>query len=127
MLKKRALFFSILYTFLLATVSLITLDLDDVEEIIPSFSDKLFHFLAYLLFTWLWFNTFFYRFNINKKYSIYRSIFVSVSFGIIIEALQHVITTTRNFDSLDIVANILGVLVAAILINNYIKIEVKKY
>jgi hypothetical protein len=126
-LKTKALFFSTLYTITLTFVSLITLDLDDVEEIIPSYSDKIFHLLAYLLFAWLWFNTFFYRYKYNKNQSIIRSIIVSSLFGIIIEVLQLVITTSRNFDVLDIVANIFGVLIAAILINNYIKIEVKKY
>ena len=66
MLKTKALFFSTLYTITLTFVSLITLDLDDVEEIIPSYSDKIFHLLAYLLFAWLWFNTFFIDINTIK-------------------------------------------------------------
>mgnify|MGYP001083488075 CR=1 FL=1 len=127
MLKNKALLLSILYTFALTVLSLIKLDLDDVEENIPSFSDKIFHFLAYVIFTWLWFNAFFYHFNFNKIKSILLSILVSVTFGIVIEVLQHLITTTRGFDILDIFANILGVIISAILINNYIKIEVKKY
>jgi len=126
-LKNKALLLSILYTFALTVLSLIKLDLDDVEENIPSFSDKIFHFLAYVIFTWLWFNAFFYHFNFNKIKSILLSILVSVTFGIVIEVLQHLITTTRGFDILDIFANILGVIISAILINNYIKIEVKKY
>lgn len=127
MLKNKALLLSILYTLALTVLSLIKLDLDDVEENIPSFSDKIFHFLAYVIFTWLWFNAFFYHFNFNKIKSILLSILVSVTFGIVIEVLQHLITTTRGFDILDIFANILGVIISAILINNYIKIEVKKY
>jgi len=126
-LKNKALLLSILYTLALTVLSLIKLDLDDVEENIPSFSDKIFHFLAYVIFTWLWFNAFFYHFNFNKIKSILLSILVSVTFGIVIEVLQHLITTTRGFDILDIFANILGVIISAILINNYIKIEVKKY
>ena len=127
MLKNKALLLSILYTIALTTLSLIKLDLDDVEEVIPSFSDKIFHFLAYVIFTWLWFNAFFYKFHFIKIRSIFFSVLVSIMFGIIIEVLQHLITTTRGFDILDIFANILGVIISAILINNYIKIDVKKY
>lgn len=127
MLKKKALLFSIVYTVALISVSLAKLDLDEVEELIPSFSDKIFHLLAYFICTWLWFNSFFYRFKNNKTQSIIRSIIVSAFFGIIIEVLQKVITTFRSFDVLDIVANLLGVLIAALLINNYFNKEVKKY
>jgi VanZ family protein len=126
-LKRKALLLSILYTITLTIVSLVKLDLDDVEEIIPSFSDKIFHFLAYIVFTLLWFNSFFFRFRFNKTKSVLLAILVSSVFGIIIEVLQQVITTSRSFDLKDILANLLGVLIAAILINNYFKIEVKKY
>jgi VanZ family protein len=126
-LKRKALLLSILYTITLTIVSLVKLDLDDVEEIIPSFSDKIFHFLAYIVFTLLWFNSFFFRFKFNKTKSVLLAILVSSVFGIIIEVLQQVITTSRSFDLKDILANLLGVLIAAILINNYFKIEVKKY
>ena len=108
MLKKKALLLSVSYTITLTIVSLVKLDLDNVEEIIPSFSDKIFHFLAYIQ-------------------SIIRSVIVSALFGIIIEVLQLLITTSRSFDVKDILANLLGILIAAILINNCIKIEVKKY
>jgi VanZ family protein len=126
-LKNKALLLSVVYTFALTILSLIKIDFDDVEENIPSFSDKVFHFLAYFIFTWLWFNAFFYHFNFNKIKSILLSVLVSVTFGIVIEVLQHLITTSRGFDILDIFANILGVIISAILINNYIKIDVKKY
>lgn len=127
MLKKKALGVSISYTVLLITVSLAKLDLESVEEIVPSFSDKIFHFLAYALFTWLWFNSFYFKFNFSKIKSIFRSILVSVAFGIIIEVLQLILTNSRSFDVLDILANSLGVLFAAILIHTKINTDVKKY
>jgi VanZ family protein len=126
-LKKNALLVSLTYTIALLTVSLLKLDLDSVEDIVPSFSDKIFHFLAYTLFTWLWFNTFYYKFNYSKSKGILRSIIISVTFGIIIEVLQQLVTTSRSFDLLDVLANFLGVLFATILINSKIKIDVKKY
>jgi VanZ family protein len=124
-LKKNALLISLTYSITLLTVSLVKLDLESVEDIVPSFGDKIFHFLAYTLFTWLWFNTLYFKFNYSKTKSIYRSIFLAIIFGIIIEVLQLLVTTSRSFDLLDILANILGVLLATILLNNKIKIDVK--
>ncbi|WP_188461013.1 VanZ family protein [Bizionia arctica] len=126
MLKKKALLISLTYSIVLLTVSLAKLDLGSVEDIVPSFSDKIFHFLAYILFTYLWFNTFAFKFNFSERKSILSSIFLSVAFGIIIEVLQMLVTTSRSFDLLDILANILGVLFAAFLINIKMKIDVKK-
>lgn len=127
MLKKNALGVSIAYTVLLIAVSLAKLDLESVEEIVPSYSDKIFHFLAYALFTWLWFNSFYFKFNFSKIKSVFRSILVSVTFGIIIEVLQLILTTSRSFDIFDIIANSLGVLFAVILIQTKINRDVKKY
>lgn len=127
MLKKNALGVSIAYTVLLIAVSLAKLDLESVEEIVPSYSDKIFHFLAYALFTWLWFNSFYFKFNFSKIKSVFRSILVSVTFGIIIEVLQLILTASRSFDIFDIIANSLGVLFAVILIQTKINRDVKKY
>jgi len=125
--KKNALGVSITYTVLLIAVSLAKLDLESVEEIVPSYSDKIFHFLAYALFTWLWFNSFYFKFNFSKIKSVFRSILVSVTFGIIIEVLQLILTASRSFDIFDIIANSLGVLFAVILIQTKINRDVKKY
>ena len=126
MLKKRALLIAISYAIALLVVSLVRLDLESVEDIVPSFSDKIFHFMAYALFTLLWFNAFYFRFKYNKIKGIYRTVVIAIVFGIIIEVLQWLTTTSRSFDLLDIVANVLGVLFAAILLNSKIKLDVKK-
>jgi VanZ family protein len=123
--KKNTLLISLTYSIALLIVSLVKLDLESVEDIVPSFGDKIFHFLAYTMFTWLWFNTFYFKFNYSKTKSIYSAILIAIVFGIIIEVLQLLVTTSRSFDLLDILANILGVLFATILINNKIKIDVK--
>jgi VanZ family protein len=46
------------------------------------------------------------------KALIYASV-ISVAFGIIIEVLQEILTETRSADLLDVLANSLGVLIAA--------------
>ncbi|HLV14339.1 MAG TPA: VanZ family protein [Xanthomarina sp.] len=123
MLKKQALLIAISYTLALVVVSLVKLDLSSVKDVVPSFSDKIFHFLAYALFTWLWFNTFYFKFNFGKIKGIFTTIVISITFGIIIEVMQWLVTSSRSFDLLDILANTLGVLLAAILINSKIKLR----
>jgi len=122
-LKKQALLIAISYTLALVVVSLVKLDLSSVKDVVPSFSDKIFHFLAYALFTWLWFNTFYFKFNFGKIKGIFTTIVISITFGIIIEVMQWLVTSSRSFDLLDILANTLGVLLAAILINSKIKLR----
>ncbi|HLV38754.1 VanZ family protein [Xanthomarina sp.] len=127
MLKKRALLIAAFYTIGLVVVSLVKLDLKSVEDIVPSFSDKIFHFMAYALFTWLWFNAFYFKFNFNKIKGIFTTVVIAIVFGIIIEVLQWLLTSSRSFDLLDILANVLGVLFTAFLLNSKINIDVKKY
>lgn len=84
--------------------------LPDVEV---SFADKIFHSITYLVLTFLWFYSFFYRFKIERmKALIYASV-IAVAFGIIIEVLQEILTETRSADLLDVLANSLGVFMAA--------------
>ncbi len=127
MLKKQALLFSTLYTVTLLIFSLITIDLGGIESFAPSFGDKIFHFCAYALLTFIWVYTLNTRFKVQKNKAI---AYVSVSamlFGIIIEVLQKVFTNTRHFDVEDITANVLGVLLTVLVFLFNIKRDVKKY
>ncbi|MGY0393503.1 VanZ family protein [Bizionia sp. KMM 8389] len=125
MLKKHSLLISIAYSVALLTVSLVRLDLNEIAEIAPSYSDKIFHFGAYALFTGLWFYTLHTQFN----YSVFKTLLIvvltSISFGTIIEVLQTELTNTRHFDFYDIAANIGGVLLATIIFVLYKKSDVK--
>ena len=127
MLKKKAFLIAAFYTIGLVVISLVKLDLRSVEDIVPSFSDKIFHFSAYALFTWLWFNAFYYKFNFNKIKGIFTTVAIAIVFGIIIEVLQGLVTSSRSFDLLDILANVLGVFFAAFLLISKVNIDVKKY
>lgn len=106
-------------------ISLISLDLKSVGDIVPSFSDKIFHFSAYFLFTWIWFNAFYYKFNFTKIKGLSITVIGAIIFGIVIEVLQWLVTTSRSFDLLDILANILGVLLAAALLISKTKLVIK--
>lgn len=127
MLKKQALLVSILYTFALSIFSLITLDLGGIETFAPSFGDKIFHFFAYALLVWTWFYTLKNRFNVNAIKAIFGVSICAILFGIIIEVLQKVLTYTRFFDVDDIIANVFGALLTAVILLFNTKRDVKKY
>lgn len=111
MLKKQIVYITVFYSLALTVVCLIPSNkLPDVEV---SFADKIFHSITYLVLTFLWFYSFVYRFKIERmKALIYASV-ISVAFGIIIEVLQEILTETRSANLLDVLANSLGVLIAA--------------
>lgn len=126
MLKKQALFVSILYTFALLIFSLITIDLGGIETFAPSNGDKIFHFCAYALLVWIWCYALKNRFNVSTNKAIFSVTLFAILFGIIIEVLQKVLTHTRFFDVDDIIANVLGASIAAIILLFNTKRDVKK-
>lgn len=101
------------YSVALGAVSLITLDIPNVQI---SFADKIFHFLAYSLFTVLWYLAFFYTFSFKKRKSIIYAAVLAILFGIVIEVLQDTITTSRALDVYDALANTFGALVTTMII-----------
>lgn len=102
---KLFLFLAIFVTIIIGWGSLIT-----IGNAIPSdinISDKAIHLTAYLILTWCWLNACkneFKTLNIN----VYI-IFLIFFYGIIIEVLQATVTTNRQFEIKDIVANTIGI------------------
>lgn len=79
--------------------------------------DKVFHFVAYLGLTKLWY---LYYISCNLKNGLKKKSFLiigllAIAFGILIEIFQDVMTSYRTIDSLDVLANTLGVFTAYIL------------
>lgn len=124
MLKKSALVLALIYSVALTFVSLVKLN--NVPDIGVSFGDKIFHFLAYCLLTFLWFFAFLFNFNFKNKRAIILAAILSVIFGIIIEVLQETITVSRAMDIYDVVANTSGVLLTVIILAINKDIDVKK-
>ncbi|WP_159021883.1 VanZ family protein [Formosa sp. L2A11] len=124
MLKKRILIpAAFLYTFALATVSLI--NLNSITAGSPKNSDKVFHFLAYCLLALVWYIVFHYGYKWSQTKSLFSSGLLSISFGILIEYLQGNFTETREFDVLDILANSAGVIIMLLILVIKNKIEYK--
>ncbi len=122
-LKTYALFLALPYTIALTIVSL--MHLGKLPDVGVSFGDKIFHFLAYGLFTLLWFWVFYFKYeNTIGKALLYATI-LAIVFGMLIEILQGTLTSKRSFDIYDAVANSLGALLMCSIIYFKSKIEVK--
>ena len=121
MLKTYFFVITILYSIALTIVCLI--DLNGVIEVKISFGDKIFHSLAYVVLTVLWYYTFFYNLKSNKGKALIYAVVISIIFGIVIEVLQGTVTAYRSSDIIDVFANSFGAILAAVVIavkNKYI-------
>ncbi|GGH44442.1 hypothetical protein GCM10011364_17250 [Mangrovimonas yunxiaonensis] len=116
MLKKQPALLAVCYTVFLTVISLVSLDLGNIKDVTPKFSDKIFHFTAYFVLTVLWVRALFFNFSLPKKRALLMAVVVAVIFGIIIEVLQMTLTTSRSFDFWDIVSNISGAFLALLLL-----------
>jgi VanZ family protein len=110
-LDSKYLYIAIILTVGVAIGSLISLN----NLLIPTVqnSDKFIHTTAYFLISLSWLLTFKQKYKVLKTSSL---IFFSILlYGIIIEVLQKVITNYRQFDFFDILANLVGIIIAFIL------------
>ena len=111
LLERNALRIAVFLTLSITVLSLVSIK--GVHVIKVSNSDKYGHFFAYLLLSlsWLYASKNYPQKNI-KTYII---IILLISYGIIIEVLQSALTTYRQADLYDVIANSAGVLFAVIL------------
>lgn len=124
-LKKHLLSLSVMYSFILIALSLFKVSA--LTQELPSNGDKVIHIIAYCLFTLLWFFTFNSKLNLRKIKSIALAASLSIGLGILIEILQSVLTQTRQGEFKDVIANVIGTIVAVILVMSMKKRGVKKY
>lgn len=118
--KRLALTLAIGYTLFLTYLSLS--NLKKVPKLGSGFDDKIYHFGAYALFTFLWFH-YFSRTSVKNK--ILYSAGIAFIYGIIVEVLQGTFTTYRTEDIADVWANSFGVLFGVIFILIYRKLKLK--
>ncbi|GGX13731.1 VanZ family protein [Aquimarina muelleri] len=102
---------AISFTVLLAWVSLAKFSSSVVKV---KGGDKIGHFFAYFILTILWSLFFFFSKNQNKnlKQSLGIATVLCVFFGIMMELFQGILTTYRNSDWYDIIANTSGTIFA---------------
>lgn len=108
--ERKFLFLAITWTVFVTVASLVSFN--SVPKVKVIGSDKVVHFLFYLVFVVLW--------SLTKKQTYFKInyslliVFVAIVFGIIIEILQGVLTKTRQADFYDVLANLLGAIVGFI-------------
>ncbi len=116
MVKKTILPIAVVYTITLFIMSLLNLNDYSVHQ--PKNSDKLLHFIAYAILFFLWYKV---KHLHKLKISLISLVILSISFGIVMEFLQSILTTYREFSVYDMLANTLGVLITYLLIKITIK------
>ncbi|WP_051169826.1 VanZ family protein [Mesoflavibacter zeaxanthinifaciens] len=89
----------------------------------PSNSDKVFHAIAYMFFTMIWYLTL--KISFFSKKALRIAIVLAIVFGIIIEILQHTLTQHREADIKDVIANIIGTFLSVLIIKLALKMKVK--
>ena len=112
MLKRFALPLVVLYTLLLTIASLV--NIGGVPDLGSSFDDKIYHFLAYAVFTLIYFN-YLKLTSLNTK-ALLLSVVIAIGYGVLIELLQQLLTKTRILDVYDMLANFFGVVFAMLLV-----------
>ncbi|MFO8147952.1 MAG: VanZ family protein [Bacteroidota bacterium] len=115
MAARIALFLAIGYTLVLTIASLIQLGDLSVGAFSPT--DKMLHLGASFVLAFVW--MLFYLLKMEQKHN-YIPAFIVISvlviiFGMLIEVLQGALTTYRQPDWADVVANSIGVLIALLL------------
>lgn len=118
--KASSLFFAILCTLSILVLSLMS-EVPQPGNV--ELNDKLGHFIAYLVLTFFWliFAKYFFKNTIN----LLLVAIACISYGIIIEMMQHYLTATRTASVLDVLANTTGALLAFCLVF-VVKIKVKR-
>ena len=110
MLKTLLLPAAIIYTIVLVIVSLISLN--GIPSLGSSFDDKIYHCLAYIILAFLWIT--YAKPNANKRVLSYTFLAV-ILFGVVLELIQHQLNPNRTYDTLDLIANCLGVVIGTLI------------
>jgi len=97
-------------------------NVSSIPKLGSSFDDKIYHFLAYAVLTFVLYNFILTTFVKSK---ILLSASIAIIYGIIIEALQSILTDFRTPDYYDVLANTIGVVIALVLIRLKNKLKLK--
>ncbi len=120
MLKRYALAIVVIYILLLTIASLV--NNVNIPNLGSSFDDKIYHTVAYVLLTLLFYN---FLLTKNVKNKIMWSATVAIVYGGLIEILQSLFTDSRISDVKDVLANSFGVIFAVLIIALHRKLKLK--
>jgi VanZ family protein len=103
---------AIIWTVLITIASLVSFNSIPKVKIVGS--DKMIHFLFYLVFVILW-GLAKKQIYFNRKYD-FLIVVIAIIYGIIIEVLQSVLTSTRQADFYDVLANAIGAIFGLVIL-----------
>lgn len=110
MAKKLLLLVALSYSIWLTVVSLISLK--GVPSLGSSFDDKIYHFVAYVALAFLWVT---YFKSAKKRRNNLVVFFAVLLFGIVLELIQHQLNANRTYDTFDLLANCIGVIIGTLI------------
>ena len=110
--ERNFLFFAIVWTVFITVASLVSSSA--IPKVNLLWNDKIVHFLFYFFFVVFWSFALHKNFYL-KKYSFIIVVFAIV-YGIIIEVLQGVLTSSRQADFYDVLANTAGAIVGSVIL-----------
>lgn len=113
---KFLLIFVIAYTSLITWASLSKLMFP--VKIMVEGADKIGHFIAYFVFTIVWFLFFFYseKFKNSISQSLVKASVFCFIYGLLMEVMQVTLTNYRYAEWFDILANTSGIIIAVLLL-----------
>jgi glycopeptide antibiotics resistance protein len=117
-LSRFALPLLICYVILITVLSLISLH--NLPKINTGHDDKIFHALAYTVFVLVVFN---YLQKSQIKSAVWIAVTATFVYGTVLEVLQKVLNTDRTFDTFDIFANGVGVIIGYFLVRGLHKLK----
>lgn len=118
--KRWPLALLIVYALILLVLSLMSIG--KIPPLGTSFDDKIGHFGAYFIFMLLVFN---YLKSLEVRSALFYAFIIAVSYGFLIELLQKYLTTGRQYDIYDALANAFGAVIAVLFIIIYRKLKLK--
>lgn len=117
MKAKQKIYLALLLTLLITFGSLYTGDQKIIKHVF--ISDKIIHAFSYFVLTLSWLIAL--RSKLKKQKKIVLLAIVLICYGIILEALQEILTSVRTAEFSDVIANSVGVLIAILLFKILLK------
>ena len=119
--KNLLLIGAIGYSILLFILSFI--NFDEFPKLGSENDDKILHIFAYIVFVIIWYYT---LFSLLVEQVFLKVILGAFIYGIIIEVLQGILSTHRQFEISDLLANGIGIAIAVLIIKAIQRLIVKK-
>lgn len=115
---------ALLWTAVIVVLSLVSFSKLPKVSLLPSYTDKITHFVFYFGFVFLWGNALLQKAQ-NRKNIFLKILSTAILVGALMEVLQETLTQNRTFDWLDILANSIGAVVGIFILMMFGKSENK--